>query len=263
MSARIAIAFAVLTAIALPRAEAKFEPPKLEGYLVDTTHAVSSTYTVNKRLEDFRKLTGYAIVVFVTGTLDNEPIDDVAYTTFNTWKVGDAGKDNGILLVIAPAEHKIRIETGKGAGGAVTDIQSRQIIEKMAPAMKAGKVDDAIDVACTELQKLVVKDIGADALRDKVKKEAAEAEAKQHRSEMVWMGVLIGFLAVMLLIGILCLVSVTFRTKVWPIIRAIGTALWWIVEIASIFTGRGKGGGGSSSGGGGGSSGGGGARGDY
>jgi uncharacterized protein len=198
--ARITIAVTVAFAIASPIAEAKFEPPKLEGHLVDTSGTVSPQLrsSIDGRLDAFRKRTSYAIVVFVAGSLQGESIEDAAYTAFNTWGIGDKGKDNGVLLLIAPTERKIRIETGKGAGGAITDLQASDIIAMMGPAMKAYKLDEAIGIACTELERLIMKEPGI---------APAEPETKKTKGGIVrW--IVFGVLG---LVGLAFAVSRKFR----------------------------------------------------
>jgi len=66
-------------------------------------------------------------------SLGGEPIEDIAYTTFNTWKIGQHGADNGVLLVLAPGDRRVRIETGKGVGGALTDLQANDISTEEYP----------------------------------------------------------------------------------------------------------------------------------
>ena len=81
----------------------------------------------------------------MTASLEGEPIEDVGYQLIQTWKPGQKGKDNGVVLVIATGERRIRIETGKGVGGDLTDLQSNDIIRRrIAPLMRENRVHDAI-----------------------------------------------------------------------------------------------------------------------
>src|SRR3954463_5027317 len=101
-----AIAFlAALLSLALP-ALAAFEPPPLNGHVVDTAGALTQGQlrALDAKLDDVRQRTGYEIVAFVPGSLEGETIEDIAYKAFNTWHVGRKGLDNGVLLVIAPRE---------------------------------------------------------------------------------------------------------------------------------------------------------------
>ena len=74
----------------------------------------------------FRQRTGVPIVVFIPASLAGNNIEDVAYQTFNTWKLGDKDKDNGVLIVIAVDERRARIEVGDGLGGVLTDLQAER-----------------------------------------------------------------------------------------------------------------------------------------
>lgn len=94
------------------------------------------------------------IAVFLPTLLDGNPIEDVAYTTFNRWRLGLAAKDNGVLLVIAEAERKAFIATGKGVGGDLPDIEAFQILrDHVTPNMKGGYVFRAIDEGTTAIGK--------------------------------------------------------------------------------------------------------------
>src|SRR4051794_1362119 len=134
MWARLTAVLAVLGAIlTLATSALAFKPPPLDGHVVDTAGKLSAEDIryLDAKLAGYRRQTGFAIVAFITGSLDGENIDDAAYATFNAWKLGEKGKDNGVLLMIPPADRKVRIETGKGVGGEVTDLQSNDIIRQV------------------------------------------------------------------------------------------------------------------------------------
>jgi uncharacterized membrane protein YgcG len=129
-----------------PRAFA-YVPPPLVGAVNDGAHLLSKEErdTLEKRLAAHRKAYGHEVVVFTLPTLGGETIEDVSYGAFNTWKVGRHGKDDGVLLVIATGERRTRIETGKGVGGEITDLQSKRILaERVGPRLKEGKSARAI-----------------------------------------------------------------------------------------------------------------------
>jgi uncharacterized protein len=129
-------------------ASAGFTPPPFTSSVVDAAGKLSESdraYLTNK-IEQQRLATGFVVAVFLPASLDGAPIEDVAYETARAWKLGQAGKDNGVLLVIAPAERRVRIETGKGVGGALTDLQSNQIIrQRIGPALKQDRFREGID----------------------------------------------------------------------------------------------------------------------
>lgn len=146
-------AFAVL--VVVPRsASARYVPPPIRGHVTDEAGKLTATQRalLDEKLEVYRLCSTNEIAVLVAESLRGESIEDVAYATFNTWEIGAAGHDNGVLLVIAPRERKIRIETGKGLGGQLTDIESSEIIEKeIAPRLKVDAFFSAMDAGTTAI----------------------------------------------------------------------------------------------------------------
>jgi len=124
-----------------------YTPPKLTGAVNDGASMLSTAEreTLEAKIAEHRKAHGFEIVVLTVPSLAGEGIEDVAYGAFNGWKIGRAGKDDGVLLVVAPNERKTRIETGKGVGGAITDLQSKRILsERVGPRLKEGKAYEAL-----------------------------------------------------------------------------------------------------------------------
>lgn len=118
-----------------------FDPPTPRGYVVDQAGKLTPEQLVdlNKQAADINKRTKNEVAALIIPSLNGESIEDVAYATFNSWKVGKVGVDNGVLLVIAVAERKTRIETGKGIGGEITDVQASRILsENLSPHLKKG-----------------------------------------------------------------------------------------------------------------------------
>lgn len=116
-----------------------FEPPKPTAYVVDLAGKLSPDQLaqLNAKLNGLNKTTKNEFAGLIIPTLAGESIDDVANATFKSWKVGKAGLDNGVLVVIAIAERKSRIETGKGVEGDLTDLQSNDILRNvLAPRLK-------------------------------------------------------------------------------------------------------------------------------
>ena len=124
-----------------------FHVPKQTDYVTDTAGKLTPAELadLNNRIGDYERQTTNQIFVLVTPSLEGEPIEDVGYQLIQTWHPGQKGKDNGVVLVIATGERRIRIETGKGVGGELTDLQSNDIIrQRIAPLMRQDRVHDAI-----------------------------------------------------------------------------------------------------------------------
>lgn len=133
---------------AFVRAAFAYTPPPIAGMVNDPANQLSASEKaqLNAKLDGHLKTKGHHIVVFLPKSLEGESIEDVAYATFQAWKVGAAGADNGVLLVIATTDRKARIETGKGVGGDLPDLKTNQILRTdVTPNMKAGKVFAAVD----------------------------------------------------------------------------------------------------------------------
>ena len=184
-------------------ARAAFTPPPLTGHVVDTAGKLSEEDIayLDRKLEGVRARTGFDIVAFVPGSLEGEDIEDVAYKAFNAWKLGQKGEDNGVLLVIAPAERRVRIETGKGVGGALTDLQSNDILRKtINPLLQQDRYRDAIDQGATAIARTLVQGTPGN--------HPPAPDARAPPSPLT-IGVGIGLL---ILVIILAIVSPTFRS---------------------------------------------------
>ena len=99
-----------------------------------------------KKLEDFDKQTSTQVVVYMISSLNGESIEDVSYKIAEKNKIGKKGKDNGVLVLIAKNDRKMRIEVGYGLEGVLTDAYTTQIRTKeMNPSFQAGKFYEGIN----------------------------------------------------------------------------------------------------------------------
>ncbi|EMY60787.1 TPM domain-containing protein [Leptospira terpstrae] len=124
-----------------------FPVPQLERRVMD--HAgILSEATITKLESDLKQFeadTSNQIAVYTTPSLHEENIEEVAIEIFDEWKLGQKNKNNGVLLLIAPNERKMRIEVGRGLEGALTDIQAKQIIRnEIRPSFKSGDMDGGV-----------------------------------------------------------------------------------------------------------------------
>lgn len=97
------------------------------------------------------------IAVVILPTLDGNPIEEYATKLFRTWGIGNKKTNNGILLLIAVQDKKIRIETGYGLEGAIPDITAINIIDNdLKPAFRAKAFYEGIDKATDDIAKAAV-----------------------------------------------------------------------------------------------------------
>ena len=135
--------FALL--LAIPAAAQTF--PKLTGRVVDQAHLLTPAQIVDisSKSEALEAASGRQFVVATVNSLEGRPIEDYGYRLGRVWGIGQEGKDDGVILLVAPNERKVRIETGYGARVFLTDAVSSVIIrESILPAFKAGDMGAGI-----------------------------------------------------------------------------------------------------------------------
>ncbi len=172
------LAAAWLFVVALPAAAAPTFPP-LTGRVVDDAGILSDDTKVKltSMLEQQEKQTGVQVVVATLKSLQGYDIDDYGYQLGRAWKIGQKGKDNGVVIEIAPNEHKVRIDVGYGNEGVLTDAQSKLIeTEIMVPAFKRGDYNGGV-LAGTDA---VLKAIGGATIDPNAYTPAGDESFKRH-----------------------------------------------------------------------------------
>ena len=100
---------------------------------------------IESKLKALEDKSGIQLVVATVKSLQGRDIESYANELFRFWKIGQAQKNNGVLLLVAPAEHKVRIEVGYGLEGTLTDALSSVIISSaVIPRFKAGDFSGGI-----------------------------------------------------------------------------------------------------------------------
>jgi len=121
--------------------------PPLTGRVVDLAHVLqpNTVESLSARLKAHEETTSNQVTVLVLPSLEEEPLESFSHRVATTWKLGQKGTDNGVLLLVAMKERKIRIEVGYGLEGALTDARSAQIIRsEMVPRFRAGDVPGGV-----------------------------------------------------------------------------------------------------------------------
>ncbi len=125
-----------------------FDFPALTGRVVDQAGVINaqSRTALEAKLKDLEDKSGIQLVVATVKSLQDSDIETYANQLFRFWKLGEAKKNNGVLLLVAPAEHKVRIEVGYGLEGTLTDALSSVIISSaIVPRFKAGDYSGGIE----------------------------------------------------------------------------------------------------------------------
>jgi uncharacterized protein len=135
-----ALAMTVLLLFAAPAAAQTF-PANNGSPVVDQAGILTPTQVqdVTSKAQALYAQSGRAVAVATVKNLEGYPIDDYAYRLGRAWGLGQKGKDDGVLLLVAPNERKVWIATGYGAGVYMTDAMSGLIIrEDILPQFKRG-----------------------------------------------------------------------------------------------------------------------------
>ncbi|MEF2074099.1 TPM domain-containing protein [Consotaella aegiceratis] len=170
----MATVWASLLALVLCLAPATAQTfPDLTGRVVDTADLIdpATEASITEKLAAFEQRSSDQIAVATVPDLQGTEIEDYANRLARQWALGREGEDNGVLLLVARDERKVRIEVGYGLEGTLTDALSRVIIENdILPAFRKG--DYSAGVAA-----------GVDGILTVLSGDAAELEARAKRNE--------------------------------------------------------------------------------
>jgi uncharacterized protein len=121
--------------------------PALTGRIVDQANVISADArrTIEPKLVDLETKSGIQLVVATVNSLEGQEIEPYANALFRKWQLGEKTKNNGVLLLVAPNERRVRIEVGYGLEGTLTDALSKVIIvNAITPRFKTGDFSDGI-----------------------------------------------------------------------------------------------------------------------
>lgn len=122
-------------------AQAALQFPALTGRVVDDAQMLDaqSRTQLTQMLVAHEQATGEQVVVVTLPNLQGAGIEDFGYQLGRVWGIGQKGKDNGALLIVARDDRKVRIEVGYGLEERLTDAQSSVIINQIiTPAFRTG-----------------------------------------------------------------------------------------------------------------------------
>ncbi len=138
----------VVSWMAIASIASALEVPYLTGRVVDTAEILSSDARerVAGMLKAHEDLTTNQLAVLTVPSLQEENIEDFAARVFSEWRLGQSGKDNGVLILVAVNDRSMRIEVGYGLEGTLTDAMAGRVIRSvMAPRFKEGDYDGGIE----------------------------------------------------------------------------------------------------------------------
>jgi len=136
------------------------ELPALTGRVVDNADllAAKREALLASALAETERLTKHQFVVVTLPTLGGKPIERVGLALGNGWGIGRKGHNDGVLLIVAPNERKVRIEVGCGLEKTLTDDEAAAIIEqRILPRFRNGDFAGGILVGSAA----IIREIGA------------------------------------------------------------------------------------------------------
>lgn len=139
-------------------AQAVLPVPALSARVMDQTGTLNATQlsALEAKLAGFEQTQGSQIVILLVPTTQPEDIAAYANRVFNTWKPGRAGLGDGLLLVVAKQDRKIRLEVARALEGAIPDLAAKQVIdETLTPHFRQNDFAGGLDLALDQLMALI------------------------------------------------------------------------------------------------------------
>lgn len=229
--------------------------PELKAHVYDGIDLLDAQTeaNLNEKLQKLEQDKGSQIAVIIIATTGEESIEEFGIRAGERLKIGRKGVDDGLILIVARDDRKVRIEVGYGLEGAIPDAVANRIIqERIVPAFRAGNFDTGIEDAVNTLDKII-------------RGEALPVPAQQAEEELVVFSVFSIIGSVFFLIGVAVplivgrWLSITnfivsaaigglafYFTGVWAFgLFAAGILAFFIGIFGTVFSAAGKGGSGS------------------
>ena len=175
--------------------------PKLTGHVVDLTGTLTAgeREQIDGKLRDLEQRRGSQVVVLLVPSIGTEVIEDFAGRVTDAWQLGRKGVDDGVLFVVAKQERKMRIHTGRGVQGTLTDILAKRIVADMvSPRFRtgdfAGGINDGTDA--------IAKAIEGEELPLPAKKPQRKVDTVSSYGDFIWIAFFLVPVAAMVLRGI-------------------------------------------------------------
>ena len=192
-----------LVALAAPAAAQTF--PALSGRVVDAAQVLgpSPRAELAAKLRTLEAQTSHQLVIATVPSLNGHSVEDYANRLFRAWALGRKDQNDGVLLLVAPAERKLRIEVGYGLEGELPDAIAKVIIEEfMLPQLRAGRIDVAVTAGVDKITD-VISGRGAEIRQIAQARAAAASHDRSSTSSVPW-GVMMFFalIPVLVVVGI-------------------------------------------------------------
>jgi len=146
----------LLAGLACARAEVAVPP--LKARVTDLTRTLTAPQirTLEARLRDFERGKGSQIAVLMLPSTEPETIEEYSIRVADAWKIGRARVDDGVILVVAKNDRKLRVEVGRGLEGAIPDAVAKRVVsDVIAPHFRTGDFYGGVAAGTDALMKLI------------------------------------------------------------------------------------------------------------
>jgi uncharacterized protein len=167
------------------------EVPPLRGYVNDYAAMISPATRdrLEEELKGFEQTDSTQLVILTIPSLEGEPIETFSIRVGETWKIGQKGKDNGIILVVAKRDRKTKIEVGRGLEGRLTDLLAGRIVDLVINSrFKRGDFDGGFQAGVSAL---------IDATRGEFKADEGRRASKNKGVPSFFTFLIAGFVALL------------------------------------------------------------------
>ncbi|OPY02968.1 MAG: hypothetical protein A4E60_00639 [Syntrophorhabdus sp. PtaB.Bin047] len=154
--------------------------PALKGRVNDYAGMISPGVRaqLEKELQDFERSDSTQMVVLTIDSLEGESLEEFSIKVAETWKIGQKGKDNGAILLVAKKDRKTRIEVGRGLEGKLTDLTAGRIVQLVInPQFKRGDFDGGFSSGVRAMMDATRGEFKADAARSRPGKKGGLGSA--------------------------------------------------------------------------------------
>ena len=162
---RVLLAILLLGSAAFSREASARTWPRPQGYVNDFAGAMdaASRDSIDALARELRQKTGAELAVVTTPDLGGEEIEPAAVDLFKAWGIGSKGKDEGVLILLAQKERRVRIEVGYGLEGILPDGLCGSIIRRvMAPDLAQGRTGTGLLRGARSVAGVVARDRGVE-----------------------------------------------------------------------------------------------------
>jgi uncharacterized protein len=162
--------------------------PKLTARVIDETGSLTAAErdAIEAKLRAFEEKKGSQVAVLLVPSIGPETIEEFAGRVTDEWKLGRQGIDDGVLLVVAKQERKVRIQTGRGVQGTLTDALSKRIVSDLVtPKFRNGDFAGGIETGVDAIMKAIE---GEDLALPAAKKQGRKVDTVSSYSNFLFLG---------------------------------------------------------------------------